>query len=82
LKLPANCGVHYPTKLPPLRPDAPTLIIGRMKAAKELAVSVSGSVAAVTVTRNVPVLTCPSLEVAVTVTVVVPTGNEEPDVWL
>lgn len=46
----------YPTKLPPLRGDQPTLVLGRMKAAEKLTWKVSGTVAgqpgAVTRTRT------------------------------
>jgi hypothetical protein len=35
---------HYPSRLPPLRPDAPTLVIGRMKQAKTLTYKVEGIV--------------------------------------
>jgi tetratricopeptide (TPR) repeat protein len=53
LKMPAAVTEHYPTRLPPLRPDAPTLLIGRMKEAKELAVSVTGTVVGRPVTVSV-----------------------------
>ena len=35
---------HFPTRLPPLRADAPTLVVGRMKAAKTLAYTIDGVV--------------------------------------
>src|SRR5262249_42278328 len=41
---PAEVTEAYPTKLPPLRADAPTLVIGRMKAGKTLAYKVTGTV--------------------------------------
>jgi hypothetical protein len=44
--------------------------------------SVSGLVAELTVTVKVPVVTLPSASVAVTVTVVLPTGKEEPEAGL
>jgi tetratricopeptide (TPR) repeat protein len=53
LTMPAGVTEHYPARLPPLRPDAPTLIVGRMKQAKELAVRVTGNVVGRPVTVNV-----------------------------
>src|SRR5262249_22197506 len=35
----------YPTKLPPLRSDVPTLVVGRLNSAGNLSYSVSGTVA-------------------------------------
>src|SRR5262249_25539267 len=35
---------YFPTRLPPLRSDAPTLVVGRMKAAKALDYSLDGVV--------------------------------------
>src|SRR5262249_26477241 len=52
LTLPAVVSEHYPTRLPPLRPDSSTLVLGRMQEAKELAVRVSGTVSGRPVTVN------------------------------
>jgi hypothetical protein len=35
----------YPTKLPPVRSDAPTLVVGRLSSASDIAYALSGSVA-------------------------------------
>ena len=35
---------HYPTKLPPMRGDAPTLVVGKMKPAKQISATVEGIV--------------------------------------
>ena len=35
----------YPAKLPPLRSDTPTLVVGRLKGAKSLSFDVQGTVA-------------------------------------
>jgi tetratricopeptide (TPR) repeat protein len=43
-KLPAEVVEHYPTVLPPLRADSPTLIVGRLKKAKEVTLQVTGKV--------------------------------------
>src|SRR5262249_40640683 len=48
----------FPAKLPPLRADAPTLVVGRLKGGNELSYTVRGSVAGkatvVTATENLP----------------------------
>jgi tetratricopeptide (TPR) repeat protein len=44
LQMAAEVIEHYPTKLPPLRGDAPTLVVGKMKPAKELTAVVEGLV--------------------------------------
>ena len=44
-QLPANVTEFYPKKLPPLRTDAPTLVLGKLKAADKLAYTVEGAVA-------------------------------------
>ncbi len=44
LDLPAAVTERYPSRLPPLRGDAPTLVVGRMKQAKELRFTVTGRV--------------------------------------
>jgi hypothetical protein len=41
----AEVAETFPTRLPPLRGDAPTLVIGRIGAGKELAYTVEGTVA-------------------------------------
>ncbi len=65
LKLPQEVSEAYPTRLPPLRRDAPTLVVGKMKPTKEmkeLAYSVMGKVQGKDVT--VPVkLALPESEV-------------------
>src|SRR5262249_35702837 len=43
LELPAEVVEFYPTKLPPLRGDAPTLLIGRMKETKSISYTVTGN---------------------------------------
>jgi tetratricopeptide (TPR) repeat protein len=45
LTLPAVVRAHYPNRLPPLRPDSPTLIVGRMQQAGGLTCTVTGRVA-------------------------------------
>ncbi len=47
----------YPTEMPPLRSDSPTLVVGRFKPGKSLTYSVQGSVSGqpVTVTHEEPV---------------------------
>src|SRR5262249_18098912 len=60
LQMPMEVAEYYPTRLPPLRTDAPTLVVGRLKqAGKELKGTVSGTVAGrdgmVTRAVNVPV---------------------------
>jgi hypothetical protein len=47
---PAEVTEYYPTQLPPLRSDTPTLVAGRMKAAKTLRFTVTGTVEG----RNAP----------------------------
>src|SRR5262249_35875120 len=41
---PADVLEHYPAALPPLRGDAPTLMVGRMRPAKELTFTIEGTV--------------------------------------
>lgn len=43
LRLPEAVTEVYPTQLPPLRSDIPTLVVGKIGAAKELAFRVSGA---------------------------------------
>jgi tetratricopeptide (TPR) repeat protein len=50
LAMPADVLDAFPTRLPPLRSDAPTLVLGRMKPAETLSYSVSGTVAGKPVT--------------------------------
>src|SRR5439155_5389699 len=45
VQLSAEVIEQYPTKLPPLRSDAPTLVVGKMKAAKQLTATIEGTVA-------------------------------------
>src|SRR5581483_2772395 len=45
VSLPAEVVEAFPLQLPPLRADQPTLLVGKMKAAKELAYTVTGRVA-------------------------------------
>ena len=58
--VPAEVIEYYPTQLPPLRADAPTLVAGRMKSAKALTFTVAGTaegkndVATRTFTETVP----------------------------
>jgi hypothetical protein len=56
---PAEATEIFPAKLPPLRSDVPTLVIGTMKSAKTLTYTVEGRIAgksvAFRVTENVPV---------------------------
>ncbi len=44
LKLPAEVSQHSPQQLPPLRTDAPTLVIGRVKGTKTLNFTLQGTV--------------------------------------
>lgn len=40
--MPIEVTEHYPQKLPPLRPDAPTLVVGRIKPCARLAYQIEG----------------------------------------
>ncbi len=51
-KLPADVLEHFPTKLPPLRQDSPTLMIGRCKPMAELRYEATGKVEGRTITTN------------------------------
>src|SRR5439155_8677507 len=55
LRMPAEVVEHFPTNLPPLRPDLPTLIVGRFKKADAISCTVHGTVEGVPgqVTRTV-----------------------------
>src|SRR5262249_36078812 len=44
LKLPGEVVEAFPTRLPPLRSDVPTLVVGKIKPAKELSYVVAGTV--------------------------------------
>jgi tetratricopeptide (TPR) repeat protein len=44
-KLPACVLEHFPTQLPPLRRDTPTLVVGKLEPGKEIAYSLAGQVA-------------------------------------
>src|SRR5262249_59692967 len=44
VRMPAGGPEFDPARLPPLRPDAGTLVVGRMKAAKEFTCTVKGAV--------------------------------------
>jgi uncharacterized protein with von Willebrand factor type A (vWA) domain/tetratricopeptide (TPR) repeat protein len=53
----------FPTRLPPLRPDLPTLVIGRFQDAKELQYKIEGQVAGRAVTiENAQPITQPELD--------------------
>jgi hypothetical protein len=55
LQMPAEVTEFYPTQLPPLRTDTPTLVVGRMKSAQQLAYSLQGQIAGTEATVNLPV---------------------------
>src|SRR5207248_5852259 len=44
-QLPSGVAEFYPTKLPPLRSDVPTLVVGRFQAGEELTYTVEGTIA-------------------------------------
>src|SRR5262249_27090717 len=44
VQMPAEILEHFPSKLPPLRGDAPTLVVGKMKDAKQLTATLEGNV--------------------------------------
>jgi len=54
IELPAEVADHYPTKLPPLRGDAPTLLVGHIKPTnKKLTYTLKGTMDGQELTRNV-----------------------------
>jgi tetratricopeptide (TPR) repeat protein len=59
LQLPAEIIESYPQRLPPMRGDTPTLIVGRMHKAKSIQYTVTGTVSGL----NAPTTTTAAIEV-------------------
>jgi len=51
-QLPAEVTEFYPTKLPPLRSDVPTLVVGKLKPTEKLSYTIEGKVAGQSVKRT------------------------------